>query len=171
MNYQHLLRIIHFYRTTKEYKKCEIIATRQKYEFKQYSFTFQTDSPYLRLFNYHINRLRDIGGLQKMKTAMEPAPQECPDLTGKPLGLKNCFGAFLVMMVGVGSAIVFLIIENVMKAQMTKTTQNESHPIEEENPRATLDEVWYEPNQIPDDGSRPKPQETSVEDLEAIQHI
>ena len=102
---------------------------------------------------------------------MEPAPQECPDLTGKALGLKNCAGAFLVMMVGVGSAIVLFVIENVMKAQMTETTQNQSNPIEEVNPRATPDEVWYEPNQNPDDNSRPKPQETLVEDLEAIQHI
>ena len=106
-----------------------------------------------------------------MKTAMEAAPQECPDMTGKALGLKNCFGTFIVLMVGVGSAIVLLVIENVLKAQITKTTQNQSNPIEEENPRATPAEVWYEPNQNPDDNSRPKPQETLVEDLEAIQHI
>ena len=161
----------HLSRSSKEYKKCEIIATPQKYEFKNYAFTFQTDSPYLRFFNYHINRLRDIGGLQKMHSAMDPAPQECPDFTGKALGLKNCFGAFLVMMVGVGSAIVLLVIENVMKTQMTKTTQNQSNPIEEENPRAIPAEVWYEPNQNPDDANRPKPLETPVEDLEAIQHI
>ena len=106
-----------------------------------------------------------------MKTALEPAPQECPDMTGKALGLKNCFGAFIVLMVGVGSAIVLLIIENVMKTQMTKTTQNQLNPIEEENPRAIPAEVWYEPNQNPDQDSRPNPQETPVEDLEAIQHI
>ena len=106
-----------------------------------------------------------------MKTALEPAPQECPDLTGKALGLKNCAGAFLVMMVGVGSAIVLFVIENVIKAQMTETTQKESNPIEEESQRGTPDETWYEPKQNPDDGSRSKPQETPVEDLEAIQHI
>ena len=106
-----------------------------------------------------------------MKTAMEAAPQECPDMTGKALGLKNCFGTFIVLMVGVGSAIVLLVIENVLKAQITKTTQNQSNPIEEENPRATPAEVWYEPNQDLDDGNRPKLQETHVEDLDAIQHI
>ena len=106
-----------------------------------------------------------------MKTALEPAPQECPDMTGKALGLKNCFGAFLVLMVGVGSAIVLLIIEKVMKAQMTETTQNESNPIEEENQRGTPDEAWYEPNQNPGDGNRPKSLENPDEDLDALQHI
>ena len=61
--------------------------------------TTPVKSSYLRFFNYHLNKLRDIGGLQKMHTAMEQAPQECPDFTGKPLGLKNCIAAFLVMMV------------------------------------------------------------------------
>ena len=157
-------------RSSKEYKKCEITAVPQKYEFKPYAFAFQADSPYLRFFNYHLNKLRDIGGLQKMHTAMEQAPQECPDFTGKPLGLKNCIAAFLVMMVGIGSAIILLIIEKGVKAQTTKPLQNQTNTIEEEEPRSIPVEAWIKPNQNPV-RDESKTEDNTMEGSESIQHI
>ena len=72
-----------------------------------------------------------------MQEEIKIDPQDCPDLTGKPLGIKNCFAAFLVMMVGIVSAIVLLIIEKFLKGKTTETNQNQHNSIEdnpEENP-------------------------------------
>ena len=98
-----------------------------------------------------------------MHTAMEQAPQECPDFTGKPLGLKNCIAAFLVMMVGIGSAIILLIIEKGVKAQTTKPIQNQTNTIEEEEPRSIPVEAW-----IKDES---KTEDNPMEGSESIQHI
>ena len=102
-------------RSSVEYKECEIIALPRKYEAKPYGFAFQTNSPYLQLFNYYINRLRENGILERASKAFEPEPQECPDIRGKALGFENCSGAFLVMMIGFGIAILTLGIETAIK--------------------------------------------------------
>ena len=94
------------------------------------------DSPYLKIFNYYINQLRETGALERIHKAYEPAPQVCPNLTGKALGFKNCFGAFLVMIVGVGSAILLLVLESFMKKKtrmVTVMSANQSNSIEEQS--------------------------------------
>ena len=101
---------------------------------------------------------------------MEQAPQECPDFTGKPLGLKNCIAAFLVMMVGIGSAIILLIIEKGVKAQTTKPLQNQTNTIEEEEPRSIPVEAWIKPNQNPV-RDESKTEDNTMEGSESIQHI
>ena len=106
-----------------------------KYEFKPYGFAFQTDSPYLRLFNYYINRLKENGALEKAMKPCEPPPQRCTDQTGEALGINNCFGAFLVMMVGIGSGLLIFVMEFVLKNGTTETSSRssiESSSIEEE---------------------------------------
>ena len=120
-----------YFRASQQYLDCEITPLRQKYEYKPYAFAFQTDSPYLGLFNYYINRLRENGALERTKNEIEPSPQECPDQTGKALGMKNCFGAFLVMMSGFGAGLVVLIFESFMKKTLCKETKQQSNWIEE----------------------------------------
>ena len=160
-------------RQVKQYKNCEIIGLPRKYEFKPYAFAFQKNSPYLGLFNYYINGMRENGGLEKMRKECGPASQECQDLTGKPLGLKNCFGAILVMMVGVGSAITLMIIENILKKTKKKTSetiQNQSNQIEDNPIGATSGETWYSPraNNVEDE-SRPKAENAkNVSNVEEI---
>ena len=110
-----------------------------KYEFKPYGFAFQTDSPYLRLFNYYINRLKENGALEKAMKPCEPPPQKCTDQTGEALGINNCFGAFLVMMVGIGSGLLIFAMEFILKNRTTGTSSQssfESGSIEEDE-RAT----------------------------------
>ena len=76
--------------------------------------------------------------MERIHKAYEPAPQVCPNLTGKALGFKNCFGAFLVMIVGVGSAILLLILESFVKKKTSMVTAmrgrgTQSSSIEEES--------------------------------------
>ena len=129
--------------STTQYLECKIIALPRKYEFKPYAFAFQTDSPYLKLFNYYINRLRESGALEKIHKAYQPAPQVCPNLTGKALGFKNCISAFLVILVGFGFAIFLLIGEYLLKGIVGKMTKDQSN-MKEEDVAQDPPNVWLE---------------------------
>ena len=128
-----------FYRSSQRYKDCEITGLSRKYHHKPYAFALQPDSPYIGLFNYYIGRLRENGALRKSQDECEPDPQECPDQTGEALGIKNCFGAFLVMVAGFGCGLMILAIECVMKP--TVETGNQSNSIEEEDTRTTPEQL------------------------------
>ena len=111
-----------------------------KYEFKPYGFAFQPNSPYLRLFNYYINRLKENGALEKAMKPCKPPPQKCTDQTGEALGINNCFGAFLVMVVGIGAGSLIFVMEFFLKNKTTDTLPQssfESRIIEDEEKRAT----------------------------------
>ena len=62
-------------------KACEILVIPGKYALSPYAFGYQKDSPYAEIFDYHIERMRATGVLDKIKTKYAPSPQECPDLT------------------------------------------------------------------------------------------
>ena len=74
------LFIIHFlFRNHGLYINCKIVATPSKYDFKPYAYGFQKDSPFLSLFNYYINEMKEKGSLEQIQAQYEPAPQVCPD--------------------------------------------------------------------------------------------
>ena len=129
------------HRSSQRYKDCEITGLSRKYHHKPYAFALQPDSPYIRLFNYYIDRLRENGALRKSQDECEPDPQECPDQTGKALGIKNCFGAFMVMVAGFGSGLLLLVIECFLKGNLTKEAGNQSNSNEEEVARNTSDQL------------------------------
>ena len=86
---------------------------------KHYSYTttwamFQKDSPYLRLFNYHINRSKENGVHQRTLKIYEKE-KECPNFVGQPIGFENCIDAFLVIGIGIGTAILVMIAETIQK--------------------------------------------------------
>ena len=100
-----------FSRSSPQYKKCEIITLPKKYNLKSYGFTLPKDSPYLPLFNYYIDQLRENGALERIFKKWEPLPPTCEDKTGQPLGFRNCLTCFLVMVAGAGLGIIILGIE------------------------------------------------------------
>ena len=96
----------------------------------------------MKLFNYYINRLRESGALEKIHKTYQPAPQVCPDLTGKALGFKNCISAFLVILVGFGFAVFFLIVEYLLKGKVGKITKDQSDKNEEDVVQDPPMPVW-----------------------------
>ena len=99
----------------------------------------------MKLFNYYINRLRESGALEKIHKAYQPAPQVCPNLTGKALGFKNCISAFLVILVGFGFAIFLLIGEYLLKGIVGKMTKDQSD-IKEQDVVQDPPKIWLDPN-------------------------
>ena len=112
------------YRSSPHYKKCEVITLPKKYNSKSIAFILQKDSPYLSLFNYYIDQLRENGALERIFKKWEPLPPTCEDKTGEPLGFKNCLTSFLVMIIGGGLGIIILCIEVVLPKYDDKSKQD-----------------------------------------------
>ena len=98
------------------YINCEILATPGKYDFKTHAYGFQKDSPFLPLFNYYLNEMKEKGSLKQIQVKYEPASQTCPDYSGKPLGLGAVFSLFVVFIFGVGIALILFGLENLTQA-------------------------------------------------------
>ena len=92
------------------------MATPGKYDFKPYAYGFQKDSPFLPLFNYYLNEMKEKGSLKQIQVKYEPPPQVCPDYSGKSLGFGSVFAAFGVLCFGVGIAAILFGIEKLTQA-------------------------------------------------------
>ena len=61
------------------YISCKIVAAPGKYDFKPYAYGVQKDWPFLAMFNYYINDMKEKGSLKQIQAKYEPPPQSCPD--------------------------------------------------------------------------------------------
>ena len=48
-----------------------------KYDSKPYAYPFQKDSPYLGVFNYYLNEMREKGSLKQIQKKYDPPDQVC----------------------------------------------------------------------------------------------
>ena len=92
------------------------MATPGKYNFKSVAYGFQKDSPFLPLFNYNLNMMREKGSLKQIQVKYEPPPQICPDYSGKSLGVSSVFSAFGVLFSGVGIALILFGLEKLTQS-------------------------------------------------------
>ena len=98
-------------RTLDAYIDCKIVATPAKYDLKPYAYGFQKDSPFLSLFDFYMNEMKEKGSLEQILVKYEPPPQTCPDYSGKSLGVGSVFAAFGVIFFGVILALILFGIE------------------------------------------------------------
>ena len=89
------------------------MATPGKYNFKPVAYGFQKDSPFLPLFNYNLNKMKEKGSLKQIQDKYELKPQICPDYSGKSLGASSVFAAFGVLFFGIGIAAILFGIEKI----------------------------------------------------------
>ena len=54
-----------YFRQTKQYASCEIIATPMQGDRKPSAFGFQKDSPYLDVFNFYLKEMHEKGAIGK----------------------------------------------------------------------------------------------------------
>ena len=103
----------YLHRNLDAYINCKIVATPGKYDFKPSAYGFQKDSPFLPLFNYYLNEMREKGSLKQIQVKYEPSPQICPDYSGKSLGASSVFSGFCVLFFGIGIAAILFCIEKI----------------------------------------------------------
>ena len=92
------------------------MVTPGKYDFKPQAMAFQKDSPFLPLFNYYLNEMKEKGSLKQIQVKYEPPPQICPDYSGKSLGFNSVFSAFGVLFSGVGIALILFGLEKLTQS-------------------------------------------------------
>ena len=92
------------------------MATPGKYNFNPVAYGFQKDSPFLPLFNYNLNKMRERGSLKQIKVKYEPPAQICPDYSGNSLGFLSVFSAFGLLFSGVGIALILSGLEKLTQA-------------------------------------------------------
>ena len=114
------------------------MATPGKYKFKPVAYGFQKDSPFLPLFNYNLNKMRERGSLKQIKVKYEPPPQICPDYSGKSLGVNSVFSAFGVLFSGVGIALILFGLEKLTLSFGMKWSIFNSYGVVDDHP----DEVY-----------------------------
>ena len=92
------------------------MATPDNYDFKPYAYGFQKDSPFLPLFDYYLNEMKEKGSLKQIQVKYEPPPQVCPDYSGKSLGVGSVFAAFGLLVFGAGIAVILFCLEKLTNA-------------------------------------------------------
>ena len=92
------------------------MATPGKYNVKPLAYGFQKDSPFLPLFDYYLNEMKEKGSMKQIQVKYEPPPQTCPDYSGKSLGVSSVFSAFGVLFSGIGIAMILFGLEKLTQA-------------------------------------------------------
>ena len=67
-------------RARQEFIDCKIIIVPGKYDSKPYAIGYQKNSPYAEMLDYHIEKLRQIGVLDRIQNKYRSSPQQCPDV-------------------------------------------------------------------------------------------
>ena len=132
-------------RTTKQYKTCQLILLPKIYAHRRYSIGLQKDSPFLKLFNYHLQNMAERGVLDQITKKYDTLPQECPDYTGKALGFHTLVSGFVLVSCGI---IVSFVIW-VMEYMVSKFNKTISTTTLDENQEQQQEESSEEPKDEP----------------------
>ena len=82
---------------SKEFLTCKILMLPSKPYKTPFAWAFQKHSPYLQLFNYHLQIMDEIGTLKKLLQKYKPPPQICLEKAGRPISFESCVTAFLAL--------------------------------------------------------------------------
>ena len=102
------------------YFSCMIVDTGVSFYHEQLAFAMPKKSPYLELFYVNINRLKESGKMQRYKKLYEESPQICPDFSGKPISIKQCFTSLIIITAGFVMSLTWLVVELFMPRKWMK---------------------------------------------------
>ena len=83
------------------YRHCQFIDTGTNVYTSQLAWAIPKQSPYDGIFTYNINKLKEIGVVERYSLKYSTQDQFCASYSGKPLGIKQCFTAFTALLVGI----------------------------------------------------------------------
>ena len=92
------------------------MATPGKYHFKPVAYGFQKDSPFLPLFNYNLNKMKERGSLKQIQVKYESQPKICPNKSGDALGFISVISLFWIIIPGVGITWIVFGLEKITQA-------------------------------------------------------
>ena len=91
------------------YVNCEIIDVPKMYFPVQFAYTIQKNSPYFDALWFHMAKLKENGVFNEILNNDKPKPQMCPDYSGMPLALGQCFTAMMCLAIGGGMGLLILM--------------------------------------------------------------
>ena len=77
--------------------------------FQQLTYAMQKNSPFYWLFHHNINKMKEGGTFQQIVNSYSGEGQNCPDTSGLPLNMNQCFTAFVILLIGGGLGLLFLL--------------------------------------------------------------
>ena len=93
------------------YRNCLIMDTGKPIYTSQLAWAVQKNSPLYPILRDRLQRLKEIGTVQRYNMRYKPRAQVCPDYSGKPITIKQCIAPFFVLVTGFIASIIWLIIE------------------------------------------------------------
>ena len=93
------------------YRNCLIVDTGKPIYTSQLAWAVQKNSPFYSILRNRLQRLKEIGTVQRYDMKYKPREQVCPDYSGKPITIKQCITPFFILLSGFIASIIWFIIE------------------------------------------------------------
>ena len=75
------------------------------------AFAMSKSSPYFDAFSFHIGSLKESGKVKRYADIYEGTQRICPDSSGNPLSMKQCFTTIITLLIGFAVSVMWLVIE------------------------------------------------------------
>ena len=93
------------------YRSCKVIGLGHIERISQLAWAIQKESTFAEAFYYNINKLKEIGVIQKYYRAHWQQKQHCDVHGGDPIRMKQCASAFLLLICGACGGLFMFGIE------------------------------------------------------------
>ena len=94
------------------YKTCQIISLGHIIRTSQLAWAIGRESQFKEVFHHNINKLKEIGAIQKYSLAHSKSDQLCKDYGGDPISIKQCASAFFLLIGGICCGLFWFLIEH-----------------------------------------------------------
>ena len=131
------------------YLSCDVVDTGVNIRTTQLAWSVSKNSPFYSAFSYHLAKLQEIGGVDKYSEAYKESDKMCPYYSGKPLPIKQCYTAFIVLISGICSCLIWLILEKLVPQNWIErflSPKNENKDIMLLNTRGNLSCAPHNPH-------------------------
>ena len=93
------------------YKTCKIISLGLVIRTSRLAWAIGKDSHFKAVFHHNLNKLKEIGAIQKYSLSHGNTKQHCKDHGGDPISIKQCVSAFFLLIGGIVGGLFWFIIE------------------------------------------------------------
>ena len=94
-----------------QYINCEIVTTSAPTYSARLGWAIPKRSPFYGTFQYHIKKIKESGAVDRSITKYKSNCQNCPDYSGKPISIQQCFIALSIMTGGFACCLLCWILE------------------------------------------------------------
>ena len=93
------------------YQTCKILSLGHVIRTSQLAWAIGKESPFKAAFHQNLNKLKEIGAIQKYTLHHGKSRQPCKAHGGEPITIKQCISAFFLLISGVCGGLFWFILE------------------------------------------------------------